>query len=131
MARKRSDGPTDAELSILQVLWDHDACTVREVLEHLQGVREIGYTTVLKLLQIMTEKQLVECDRSQHRHVFRALRNRDSTQRHLLRDLLDKAFSGSAQQLILQALSEKPASEAELEQIESMVRQLREERNRD
>lgn len=131
MGRKRSEGPTDAELAILQVLWERGPSTVREVLEQLSTTQAIGYTTVLKLLQIMTDKELVTRDTSQHRHVFRAARDRDATQSHLLRDLMNKAFAGSAQQLILRALEEKPASETELQQIESLIHQMRQERSDD
>lgn len=117
--------PTDAELAILQVLWQHGPSTVREVHEKLSGTRETGYTTTLKLMQIMAEKGLVTRDESARTHVYHARRSRDATQRLLVSDLLDRAFGGSAAALVMQALSAHPASAEELREIRRLVDQHR------
>jgi predicted transcriptional regulator len=111
--------PTDAELAILRVLWDRGPSTVREVAEMLG--REEGYTTVLKLLQIMTEKKLVLRDESQRTHVYRAAYSEDQTQKHLVSDLISKAFDGSAAKLVLQALASGDASAEELDEIRRLI----------
>lgn len=117
--------PTDAELAILQVLWQHGPSTVRQVHEKLSGTRETGYTTTLKLMQIMAEKGLVTRDESARTHVYHARRSRDATQRQLVSDLLDRAFGGSAAALVMQALSAHPASAEELREIRRLVDQHR------
>ena len=114
--------PTDAELGILRSLWALGPSTVREVLAHLE--RESGYTTVLKLLQIMTEKGLVEREKQGNTHVYWAAISQEATQRHLVRDLLDRAFPGSMQKLVMQALTEKPASRDELAEIRALIDSL-------
>ena len=88
--------PTEAELTLLQVLWKRGPSTVREVHQGLARSNEVGYTTVLKLLQIMTEKRLVTRDTSQRAHVYEAVVGEESVQRHMVHDLLDQAFGGSA-----------------------------------
>src|SRR5690349_6067140 len=118
LRRKAADGrrrPTDAELAILRVLWTRGPSTVREVAESLG--RTGGYTTVLKLLQIMTEKRLVLRDESARTHVYEAAYSEDQTQRHLVSDLLARAFDGSAAKLVLQALAAGKASPEELDEI--------------
>ena len=102
--------PTDAELAILSVLWDRGPSTVREVHEALQASQRSGYTTVLKLLQIMTEKGLVTRDESQRAHVYGPRMSEQRTQRQLLGDLVDRAFGGSSAKLVLQALSGRRAT---------------------
>ena len=111
--------PTDAELDILAVLWDRGPSTVRQIAEALG--RENAYTTVLKLLQIMTEKRLVQRRESGRLHIYTATSSRDQTQGHLVRDLLDRAFGGSAAQLVLRALSAKKASPEELDEIRKLI----------
>src|SRR5262245_536971 len=111
--------PTDAELAILRVLWNRGPSTVREVAESMG--REAGYTTVLKLLQIMTEKGLVTRDESARTHVYAAAYTEDQTQRHLVSDLLARAFDGSAAKLVLQALAAGKASPAELDEIRKLL----------
>jgi len=113
--------PTDAELAILTVLWDRGPCTVRQVFEALADARETGYTTTLKLMQIMAEKGLVRRDASAKSHVYVAAASRDKTQQHLVRDLLDRAFGGSAASLVMQALSSHPTSDAERREIEQLI----------
>ena len=111
--------PTDAELGILRVLWTRGPSTVRQIGEVLG--REVGYTTVLKLLQIMTEKRLVVRDESERTHIYRSASTEDQTQRQLVTDLLDRAFDGSAAKLVLQALSAKKTSPAELAAIRKLL----------
>jgi len=113
--------PTDAELTILRALWDLGPATVRQVHQRLQ--RAVTYTTVLKLLQIMTEKGLVRCDVSARTHVFTPAQPAHATQRQLLRNLLDKAFAGSSANLVLQALASRRASKDELDQIRDLLDQ--------
>ncbi|MEO8429924.1 MAG: BlaI/MecI/CopY family transcriptional regulator [Acidobacteriota bacterium] len=113
--------PTDAELEILRVLWDTGPATVREVLEALASRRPMGYTTVLKLLQIMTEKGLVLRNEEERAHVYRAGRERHETERQLVGDLLDRAFGGSASRLAMHALATKPSSAAEIAAIRRML----------
>jgi BlaI family transcriptional regulator, penicillinase repressor len=113
--------PTDAELAILSVLWDRGPSTVRQVFEALADARETGYTTTLKLMQIMAEKGLVRRDASAKSHVYVAALSRDKTQQHLVRDLLDRAFGGSAASLVMQALSSHPTSDAERRDIEQLI----------
>ena len=116
--------PTDAELAILQVLWERGASTVREVHEALKDVQGSGYTTVLKLMQIMTEKGLVERDESNRAHVYRARATQQKTQRQLVSDLLDKAFGGSPARLAMQALSSKKSSPEELAELRKLLETL-------
>ena len=118
--------PTDVELSILRVLWRHGPGSVREVLGRYNEGRgsEAGYTTVLKMLQIMTEKGLVERDDSRRPQVYRARLSEQQTQRQLVSDLLDRAFGGSAKQLVLQALATREAPEKELAEIETLLEKI-------
>ena len=124
MSKRDLPRPTDAELAILGVLWARGASTVREVLEVLEADRGTGYTTTLKLMQIMFEKGLVRRNDEQRTHVYEAAVTRVKTQRQLIGDLLDRAFEGSAQQLVLQALSAKKSSRAELAEIRKLLEQL-------
>lgn len=112
--------PTDAELAILQVLWDQGPATVRQVHEALEA-RETGYTTTLKLMQIMAEKGLVSRDESARTHIYTAKYTRDETQQRLVTDLLDRAFGGSAAALVMQVLSSQQASAEELRDIEQLI----------
>jgi len=111
--------PTDAELGILRVLWRRGPSTVRQVAEALG--RQAGYTTVLKLLQIMTEKRLVVRDEAARTHVYQAAYTEDQTQRQLVSDLLDRAFGGSAAKLVLQALAANKTSPEELAEIRRLL----------
>ena len=115
--------PTDAELAILHVLWDRGPSTVRQVFESLAN-RETGYTTTLKILQKMTDKGLVRRDESSRSHVYEPVARAEPTQRLLVRELLQKAFGGSPGQLVMQALSEKKATAAELADIRRLLDQL-------
>lgn len=120
--------PTDSELAILRVLWTIGSGTVRDVFNQLNEKRETGYTTVLKLMQIMTEKGLVVRDESQRTHVYRAKVTADITQKRLVNDLLDRAFDGSASQLVMQALSSKRVSPAEWAEIKKLISEHTEEK---
>jgi len=111
--------PTDAELAILRVLWTRGPSTVREVAEAMG--REAGYTTILKLMQIMTEKRLVRRDEAARTHVYEAAYSEDQTQRHLVTDLLDRVFDGSAAKLVIQALAAGKASPEELAEIRKLL----------
>jgi BlaI family transcriptional regulator, penicillinase repressor len=116
--------PTDAEIQILSVLWRRGPSTVREVHEALGAVQDTGYTTVLKLMQIMAQKGFVARDETNRSHVYRAAITEEQAQRGLLGHLMDKAFSGSATQLVLRALSIKPASSNELDEIRAMLDEM-------
>lgn len=124
MPPKTPPKPTDAELELLSLLWEHGPATVREVHTRLSTDRHVGYTTVLKLLQIMTDKGLVERDESARSHVYRARHEPARVQRHLVRDLLDRAFAGSTARLVQSALSTKRASAEELAEIRTLLREL-------
>src|SRR5580765_6229683 len=117
--------PTDAELAILRVLWESGPSTVRHVHDALSEARETGYTTTLKLMQIMAEKGLVTRDESIRTHVYSARVARDITQRQLVSDLMDRAFGGSATALVLQALSAHPTSNEELAEIKKLIEDYR------
>jgi predicted transcriptional regulator len=116
--------PTDAEFKILSVIWDRQLATVREVFNQLSENEGIGYTTVLKLMQIMTDKGLLKRDVSVKPQVYKATVPQKKTQGMLLNDLLDRAFSGAPGPLVLQALSMKKSSPEELRQIREMLDKL-------
>jgi predicted transcriptional regulator len=116
-----SPRPTDSELAILRVLWDRGPSTVREVHDALNSERKTGYTTVLKFMQIMYDKGLVDRDESQRSHVYKAKPSQQSTQKQLVKDLLDRAFGGSAKQLVMQALSAARTSPQELKEIRKLI----------
>lgn len=113
--------PTEAELSILRVLWERGPSSVRDVQETLSKQRPMGYTTVLKLMQIMFDKGLLTRDESVRPQIYRARNSQQQTQRQLVGDLLDRAFGGSVRTLVLQALSTKKSSPAELAEIERLL----------
>ena len=116
--------PTDGELEILAVLWQRGPSTVCAVQETLSGSKQVGYTTVLKLMQIMHGKGLLARDESQRTHVYRAKARKETTQRQLIGDLMSRAFGGSPEQLVLQALSAKRASKEELAEIRRLINEL-------
>ena len=124
MSKKAPPRPTDAELAILRVLWELGPSTVRQVQEALAEAKETGYTTVLKLMQIMTEKGLVKRDEAERTHVYEARLTQEETQRQLVSDLLDRAFGGSAKQLVMQALATKKTSAKEMTQIQQLLDKL-------
>jgi predicted transcriptional regulator len=116
--------PTDSELAILRVLWRLGPATVRAVHDELSRAQATGYTTVLKMLQIMTEKGLVTRDESDRSHVYKPACGERTVQRQLVRHLLERAFGGSAQQLVLQALAAKRSSPQELAEIRKLLDEL-------
>jgi len=113
--------PTDGELAILRVLWERGPSTVRQIHEVLCGEKDLGYTSVLKLLQVMTEKGLVTRDERKRSHVYCAAQSAERTRDHLVGDLLDRAFGGSAAKLVIQALSTRKSSRAELDEIRALL----------
>ncbi len=117
--------PSDGELAILRVLWSRGPSTVRDVHTELSRDRDTGYTTVLKLMQIMVEKGLVARDERARSHTYRALQDEPETQRCLLKELLQKAFAGNRRELVLQALEAEPASAEELEDIRKLLNEAR------
>ena len=124
MARRPTPRPTDAELAILRVLWRHGRCTVREVHEELQKHARHGYTSVLKIMQIMAETGLVARDERARAHVYEPVQSEADTQRGLVRDLAERAFGGSANDLILRALSDRRASKKEIDEIQRLLDRL-------
>jgi len=130
MARRPTPRPTDAELAILRVLWERGPSTVRQVHDVLSANREFAYTTTLKLLQLMTEKGVAVREEDGRVHVYRAAVAQEETQRHLIRDLVDRAFGGSPSRLVMQALAATPASAEELREIRRLLKE-HEEKTRD
>jgi predicted transcriptional regulator len=124
MTTTRLPRPTDAELAILRVLWQLGPSTVRQVHEAAATERSTGYTTTLKLLQIMTEKGLVERDEHDRTHIYTARASEEQTQRQLTLDLLDRAFGGSAMKLVMQALATRRATREELDEIRDLLDQV-------
>jgi predicted transcriptional regulator len=121
MTTSKPPRPTDAELAILRILWDRGASTVRQVHETLSRERPSAYTTALKMLQIMTEKGLVRRDDRDRTHIYQSKLTEEQTQRQLVRDLVDRAFGGSASKLVLQALTTKRATPDELVEIRKLI----------
>ena len=124
MPRRSSTRPTDAELEILRILWRRGTISVREVHDELNLTRPTGYTTALKLLQIMTDKGLVRRDESGRAHLYQVVETQEGTQGRLVRDLAERAFGGSAAELVQRALSGSPASAGELATIRLMIEDL-------
>lgn len=124
MTNRELPKPTEAELAILRVLWERGPSTVRDVTQALQDERGTGYTTALKLMQIMTEKGLVLRDDSQRTHVYRAVAPAEQTQKQLVVDLVERAFGGAAQKLVLQALSGRTASREDLAEIRQLLDEM-------
>jgi predicted transcriptional regulator len=113
--------PTASELEILQILWAHGPSTVRDICEIMSQSKPTGYTTVLKLLQIMTAKGMVIRDEEERAHVYQAIQPAENTKRQLVNDLLQRAFSGSASQLMMHALAGKKTSPQEIEEIRRLL----------
>jgi predicted transcriptional regulator len=120
--------PTDAELEILTVLWSRGPSTVRDVHEAVSKRRTAQYTTILKLMQIMAEKQLVQRDERQRAHIYEAAQPREWTQRQLAGDLLERAFAGSASEMMMGALAARRASKKELAEIRRLLDEIEEAR---
>ena len=116
--------PTEAELEILKVLWQHGPCTVRFVNDILNEKREVGYTTTLKFLQIMNEKGLVKRDTAAKTHIYTAVVRENETKNHLISDFVNVAFRGSAMSLVLQALGNTDSSQQELDELKDLISKL-------
>jgi BlaI family penicillinase repressor len=124
MSSELTAKPTESELEILQILWEKGNCTVRDVHEILTRNKEAGYTTTLKLMQIMHEKGLVGRDTSSKTHIYSALASQQKTQQHLVSRLIDNAFNGSAARMVMQALGNHKSSKDEIEEIKKYLDQL-------
>lgn len=124
MSSQNTIKPTESELEILQILWEKRNCTVREVHEILTQHKEAGYTTTLKIMQLMHEKGLVKRDTSSKTHIYSALASQQKTQEHLVSKLIDNAFSGSAARLVMQALGNHTSSKDEIEAIKKYLNDL-------
>ena len=124
--RRQLPKPTEVELELLRALWDKGSASVRELYEVVSRNRALGYTSVLKTLQIMTEKGLVERTEAGKAHIYRTAASQEETQSQMLRDLSERLFSGSAAQLAMHALSMDPASAEELEEIRKIIKLKRE-----
>ncbi len=131
MAKKPHSKPTESELEILQVLWEMGPCSVRVVNEKLSEKREVGYTTTLKLMQIMVDKGLAERDTSQRTHIYEAALEEGDIQQRLLKNFVDTAFRGSAMKLVVQALGNHETTEDELREIKDLIAKLEDSRNQD
>jgi predicted transcriptional regulator len=130
MTNTKTPRPTDAELEILRVLWDRGPSTVREVQDELGKTRAVGYTTVLKMMQIMAEKGLLDRDERERAHVYSPRASREATQQRLVSELLDRAFAGSASSLVMQALASRPADPEELAAIRRLLENIQQEEGR-
>jgi len=124
MSAANQSKPTESELEILQILWEKGTCTVRDVHEILEKSKDAGYTTTLKLMQIMHEKGLVSRDTSAKTHIYKAIINQEKTQQHLVNRMIDNVFNGSAARLVMQALGNHSASKEEIDSIKKYLDQL-------
>jgi len=126
MAREKTQHPTEKELAILKVLWANGPSTVRQVNDEINRVQETGYTTTLKLMQIMTEKGLLVRDDSEFKHVYKPAVSEEKTQKQIVGDMLDKVFAGSAEKLVMRALSTTQVSAEELKKIRQLLDKMEE-----
>jgi len=124
MNKKQIPQPTDSELEILQLLWQNGNSTVRQINDLLNQKREVGYTTTLKLMQIMVEKNLVERDTNQRTHIYAASVTEADTQKKLLDRFVDATFRGSSLKLVMQALGSQETTQAELDEIKELIKQI-------
>lgn len=118
---KQTPKPTESELEILQILWQQGPSTVRFVNEQLNQKKEVGYTTTLKIMQIMADKDLVKRNEESRSHIYEANVNEEDTQKHMLDKFLNLTFRGSASKLVMQALGSHKATKAELEEIRKLI----------
>jgi len=117
--------PTEGELELLRILWDRGPSTVRDLYQEINSRRALGYTSVLKLLQIMTEKGLVEREESGKAHIYHPAATQNETQDQLVRDISERLFAGSAAQLAMHALALEPVNDQELEALRTLIEQKR------
>lgn len=125
MVKQKTSKPTESEIEILSILWDRKTATVREVHEELLKTKEAGYTTTLKLMQIMFEKGLVTRDDSSKTHIYKPFVNKEKTQKQFLNKMIDSLFSGSSTELVLRALGNKHTSDEELDKIQGLIKELK------
>ncbi len=116
--------PTDAEIEILQILWERGASSVREINDILNERREVGYTTTLKLMQIMNEKGIVKRDTAARTHIYKAVAKENDTKNNLISDFVNIAFHGSAMNLVMQALGNTSSSQKELDELKTLISKL-------
>ena len=121
---KKKHTPTEAELEILQILWQIGPSSVRAVNDILNEEREVGYTTTLKIMQIMNDKGLVERDTGQRTHIYHSIAKENDTQKNLLDSFIEKTYRGSAMRMIMQALGRQEASQQELEELKKIIDQI-------
>ena len=124
MARPAANRPTDGELALLNILWDRGPSTVRQVYDVVNRIKPTGYTSVLKLMQIMFDKDLLARDESNRSHVYRPKKSAEHTQKKLIKDLVDKAFGGSAYRLVQGALSGKKTPAREINKIRRLLDEI-------
>jgi BlaI family penicillinase repressor len=125
MASTKYIKPTESELEILQVIWNRESASVRDVHEELAKTKDVGYTTTLKLMQIMHEKGLVKRDDTLKTHIYQAAVSKEKTQKHLLGKMINSLFGGSPTELVLQALGNHKASPHELDEIQQLLNNLK------
>jgi BlaI family transcriptional regulator, penicillinase repressor len=125
MTPEKFQKPTESEMEILQVIWEKNQASVREVHETLLHHKDIGYTTTLKLMQIMHEKGLLARDDSFRTHIYKPALTQEKAQKHLLNRMINTLFSGSPADLVLQVLGNHKTSEAELDKIEALLQQIK------
>lgn len=121
MKDKQKLKPTEGELEILQILWENGPSSVRFVNDRLNEIREVGYTTTLKIMQIMADKGLVERNTESRTHIYKAIINEEATQKQLLQKFVDATFRGSAMKMVMQTLGNHEASEKELKEIKALI----------
>jgi BlaI family transcriptional regulator, penicillinase repressor len=124
MANNQNVTPTDSELEVLQLLWEHGECSVRFINEMLNAKREVGYTTTLKIMQIMNEKGLVERNTDSKVHLYKSKIKADKTKKHLLNSFISNAFNGSAKDLVMHALGNHKATSDELDEIKALISKI-------
>ena len=126
MAREKANGPTEKELAILKVLWSRGPSTVRQINDEINKHLETGYTTTLKLMQIMTDKGLLIRDNSGFKHIYKPAVSAEITEEQIVGDMMDKVFSGSAERLVMRALAAKQVSAEELSKIRQLLDKMEE-----
>ena len=124
MPWERSSQPTDAELQILRVLWDRGPSPVRVIHEVMSKNKETNYSTTVKMLSVMLDKELVKRDESVRPHIYRTVKKQETTQKGMMRDLMDRVYGGSPGRMVIQALSSKKASQEELDEIRKLLDRL-------
>ncbi len=128
MSKNKIPKPTEAELKILQVLWEYGPSSVRFVNDKLNEEKEVGYTTTLKIMQIMADKQLVVRNTDSRTHIYEPMLEEDATQKQLLEKFVDATFRGSAMKLVMQALGNHKASDEELQKIKELIKRIESEK---